>query len=120
MKPLSIALGAVLVATSGGAAAQSASDARCIVLATGFTKQSTSANQQKIAEDTLYFYLGRVGSEVNSAEFKAALDAQAKTITDGNAGTLMGECVAAVKTRVQLLQSVGTPPPRPPANPEGR
>jgi hypothetical protein len=118
MKLFSIALAAALLVTGGAAGAQSASDARCIVLATGFAKQAKDANQQKIAEDTLYFYLGRVGSDVNSAEFKAALDAQAKTITDATAGTLMGECVAPVKTRVQLLQSVGTP--RPPANPEGR
>ena len=120
MKPLSIALATALLATSGAAAAQSANDARCIVLASGFASQSNGASQQKIAEDTLYFYLGRVGSEVSSAQFKAALDAQAKTITDANAATSMAQCVAAVKTRVQLLQSVGTPPPRPPANPEGR
>lgn len=119
MQPVSIALAAALLATGAAAAAQSASDARCIVLATGFAHQSTDANQQKIAEDTLYFYLGRVGAEVSSAEFKAALDAQAKTITDATAGTLMAECVAPVKTKVQLLQSLGTPP-RPPANPDGR
>ena len=119
MKPLSTALAAALLATSGPAMAQSASDARCIVLATGFAHQSKDPNQQKIAEDTLYFYLGRVGAEVNSAQFKATLDAQAKTITDATAGTLMGECVSAVKSRVQLLQSVGTPP-KTPANPQGR
>ena len=119
MKLLSITLAAALLATDGAAAAQSASDARCIVLATGFSKQATSANQQKIAEDTLYFYLGRVGAEMNSAQFKAALDAEAKTITDANAGTLMAECVSPVKAKVQLLQSLATPP-RPPASPQGR
>ncbi len=116
MKPLSIALAAVLIATSRGAAAQSAIDARCIVLATGFAKQATGANQQKIAEDTLYFYLGRVGAEVTSAQFKATLDAEAKTITDANASTQMAQCVSPVKSMVQMLQSVA----RPPANPEGR
>ena len=120
MKQLSITLAGALVATSGVSAAQSATDARCIVLATGFANHAKDANQQKIAEDSLYFYLGRVGGQPNSAEFKAALDAQAKTITDANAATLMAECVAAVKTKVQLLQSIATPPPRPPANPQGR
>lgn len=119
MKSFSITLAATLVATSGAAAAQSATDARCIVLATGFANHSNNPNQQKIAEDSLYFYLGRVGGQPGSAQFKAALDAQAKTITDANAATLMAACVAAVKTKVQLLQSLGTPP-RAPANPEGR
>lgn len=120
MKQLSMTLAAALIVTSGASAAQSATDARCIVLATGFANQSKDANQQKIAEDSLYFYLGRVGGHPNSAEFKAALDAQAKTITDANAATLMGECVAAVKTKVQLLQSIATPAPKGPANPQGR
>ncbi len=120
MKPLSIMLAGAVLGTSGSAAAQSATDARCIVLATGFANHATDANQQKIAEDSLYFYLGRVAGDPSSAQFKAALDAQAKTITDANAATLMAQCVAPVKTKVQLLQSLGTPPPRPPANPQGR
>lgn len=120
MKPLSIALAAVLLATSGASAAQSATDARCIVLAAGFANRAKDANQQKIAADSLYFYLGRVDGQPNSAQFKAALDAQAKTITDANAATLMAECVAAVKTKVQLLQSIATPSAKAPANPQGR
>ena len=120
MKPISIILAAALLVTSGAAAAQSATDARCIVLATGFANQSKDANQQKMAEDTLYFYLGRLGGQPISAEFKAALDAQSKTITDANAGTLMGECVNAVKAKVQLLQSLAPPPAKAPANPQGR
>lgn len=120
MKPLSITLASALLAASGAAAAQSATDARCIVLATGFANHGASANQQKIAEDSLYFYLGRVGGQPNSAQFKAALDAQSKTITDTNAATLMAECVAAVKTKVQLLQSLGKPSPKAPANSQGR
>lgn len=120
MKPLSITIAATLVVTSGAAAAQSATDARCIVLATGFANHATDANQQKIAEDSLYFYLGRVGGQPNSAQFKAALDAQAKTITDANAATLMAQCVAPVKARVQLLQSLATPSRKAPVNPEGR
>lgn len=119
MKALSITLAAALLATSGAAAAQSATDARCIVLATGFANQSKDANQQKIAEDTLYFYLGRVAGQPNSAQFKAALDAQSKTITDANAANAMAQCVGAVKTKVQLLQSIASPP-KAANNPEGR
>jgi hypothetical protein len=120
MKPLSYVLAAALLTTSGMAAAQSATDARCIVLASGFLNQSKDATQQKLAEDSLYFYLGRMNGQPSAAQFKAQLEAQQKTITDANAATLMGECINAVKVKVLLLQSIAGPPPKPPANPQGR
>ena len=127
MKTTTLALAAALLATSGAAAAQSATDARCILLASGFAGQSKEANQQKVAEDTLYFYLGRIGGQPTTAQMKAAMDTQAKTITDANAGTLMGECVKAVQAKVQLLQTLAAqaapqsqPATKAPAKPEGR
>jgi hypothetical protein len=119
MKTTSIAIATALLASGAPAAAQSAADARCIVLATGFANQPKDANQQKIAEDSLYFYLGRLAGQPSSAQLKGMLDEQAKTITDANAPTLMAECVSAVKAKVQLLQSLA-PQGRPPANPQGR
>ena len=119
MKTTSIALAAALLAMAGPAVAQSATDARCIVLATGFANQPKDANQEKIAEDSLYFYLGRLAGQPTSAQLKTMLDEQAKTITDANAATLMAECVSAVKAKVQLLQSLA-PQARPSANPQGR
>ena len=122
MRVTHLALAAAFLATSGAAAAQSANDARCIVLATAFANQSKDANQQKIAEDSLYFYLGRISGQPTTAQFKAALDAQSKTLTDATAGNLMGDCVKAVQAKVQLLQSLAPPPAqtKPPANPQGR
>ena len=123
MKVSHLALAAALLTTSGAALAQSATDARCIVLASAFASQSKDANQQKLAEDSLYFYLGRVNGQPTTPQFKAALDAQSKTLTDANAGTLMGECVKAVQAKVQLLQTLAAPPTpatKPPANPQGR
>lgn len=122
MKVTHLALAAAFLTTSGAALAQSATDARCIVLASAFASQSKDAHQQKLAEDSLYFYLGRVNGQPTTPQFKAALDAQSKTLTDANAGTLMGECVKAVQAKVQLLQTLAAPPPatKPPANPQGR
>jgi hypothetical protein len=119
MKAIQVAIAAALVAIAGPVAAQSATDARCIVLATGFANQTKDANQQKIAEDSLYFYLGRLAGQPTSAQLKAILDEQAKTINDANAATLMGDCVKAVQAKVQLLQSLAAQA-RPPANPQGR
>jgi hypothetical protein len=116
-----MALAAALLATGGAAAAQSATDARCIVLATAFANQSKDANQQKLAEDSLYFYLGRIGGQPTAAQMKALLDQQAKTITDANAGTLMGDCVKGVQAKVQLLQALAAQSqPAKPQQPQGR
>ena len=122
MKAIHITLAAALLTTSGAAAAQSANDARCIILANAFAGQSKDANQQKLAEDSLYFYLGRINGQPTTAQMKAVMDAQAKTLTDANAGTLMGECVKAVQAKVQLLQTLAaqSQPSKPPANPPGR
>ena len=123
MKAIHAGVAAALLAAGSAATAQSATDARCIVLATAFANQSKDANQQKLAEDSLYFYLGRINGQPTTPQFKAALDAQSKTLTDANAGTLMGECVKAVQAKVQLLQTLATPPApatKPPANPQGR
>ena len=120
MKPFSMMLAAALIATSGAAAAQSATDARCIVLATGFANEPKDANQQKLAEDALYFYLGRVPGQPTAAQLKATLDQQGKTITDANAGALMGDCLKAIQAKVQLLQSLATTQAKPTQQPQGR
>jgi hypothetical protein len=127
MKATHLALAAALLAASGPAAAQTATDARCILLANIFANQSKDARQQKIAEDTLYFYLGRINGQPSTAQMKTAIDQQGKAITDANAGTLMGDCVKPVQAKVQLLQSLApqTPPApapqtKPPAQTPGR
>ena len=125
MNATRFALAAVLLAASGAAAAQTATDARCILLASNFANQSKDPKQQKIAEDTLYFYLGRINGQPTAAQMKAVMDQQGKTLTDANAGTLMGQCVKPVQAKVQLLQTIAAqsrpaPPAKRPAQPDGR
>ena len=124
MKATRLTLAAALVATSGAATAQTANDARCILLANAFAGQSKDANQKKLAEDSLYFYLGRIDGQPSAAQMKTVMDAQAKTLTDANAGQLMGECVKAVQAKVQLLQTLAKEAQptqsKPPAQPQGR
>ena len=97
MKTTTIALAAALLATSATATAQSATDARCLVLSNAFAQQTKDANQQKLAEDTIYFYLGRINGQPTAAQLKTILDQQAKTITNATAGAQMGDCVKAVQ-----------------------
>jgi hypothetical protein len=120
MKLPTIALGAALLATSGAAAAQSATDARCILLSNVFAQQAKDANAQKAAEASLYFYLGRIGSGATAAQMKALFEAQGKTITQANAGSLMGDCAKAVQAKVDLLQSLAPAQQPKPAPPKGR
>ena len=119
MKIAHIALAASLLATGSAATAQSATDARCLLLSNAFAKSAKDPNAQKIAEDSIYFYLGRIGGQPSTAQMKALFDQQDKTISAANAGTLMGECVKAVQAKVQLLQSLAQQA-KPPAQPQGR
>ena len=105
MKALNIALATALLATGGAAAAQTASDAQCIVLSNAFAGQAKDAKAKEIAEASLYFYLGRVGN-MTAAQLKTLLDAQSKTITQANAGPGMQKCAAAIQTKVELLKTI--------------
>jgi hypothetical protein len=111
MKLTAIALAAGLLVTGGAASAQSATDARCIMLSNIFAQQAKEPNSQKAAEASLYFYLGRIGPNATTAQMKALFEAQAKTITQANAGTLMGDCAKAVQTKVDLLQTLAAQQP---------
>jgi len=119
MKSIRIAVAAAILATSGGAAAQSATDARCILLANVFAAQTKDPGAQKVAEASLYFYLGRINPNESVAQMKALFDQQSKTITDANAGQLMGDCVKPVQEKVQLIQTLSKEA-KPPATPQGR
>ena len=114
MKTVTIALAAALLATSGAAAAQSATDARCILLSNVFAQQAKDDSAKKAAQAAMYFYLGRIGSSATAPQLKALFEAQGKTITNANAGTLMNECAKGVQTKLDLLQSL-SPAQQPPA-----
>lgn len=105
MKPLRIALAAALLATSGAAAAQSANDARCLILSNSLAQTGKTDGDKKIGESSFYFYLGRIGGSATSAQLKTLFEQQAKTITDATAATLMTACANAVGEKVKLVQS---------------
>jgi len=115
MKTFRIATAAAaLLLTGAAASAQSASDARCILLANAYAKDAKDANAQKLAEAAFYFYLGRIGGQATGPQLKSLLDQQGKTITEAAAGGLMNNCIKDFQSKVQLIQSLSTPPPAPP------
>ena len=109
MKALTVALATALFTSGGAAAAQTASDAQCIVVSNVFAAQAKDPKAQKIAEASLYFYLGRIGSQMTSAQLKTLLEAQAKMLTSQNAGSTMEKCAAAIQAKVTMLQSMAGP-----------
>jgi hypothetical protein len=113
MKSLRIALAATLLTTGAAASAQSASDARCILLSGIYAKENPDANAQKIAEAAFYFYLGRIGSQASATQLKTLFAAQAKTLTDATAGEGMNSCVKDFQTKIQLINSLAGPEPAP-------
>jgi hypothetical protein len=113
MKTLRMALGAALLVSGGAASAQSATDARCIVLSNIYAADAKEDNAKKLAEASFYFYLGRIGP-VTSAQLKTLLNAQTKSITDATAGGLMNACIKEFQSKVQLVQSLAPQPAAPP------
>lgn len=118
MNVIKIITAAALLAPAGTAAAQTATDANCILVANAFAKNSKDANEQKAAEAALYFYLGRVKDGETSAQLKALFDSSSKTLTNANAGTTMQACMKTFQDRINLLQSLsGSSQPAQPASP---
>ena len=116
MKTLNILLATtVLLAVSGAASAQSATDAQCIVVSNAFAAQAKEEQAKKIAEASVYFYLGRIGNSMTGPQLKALLDAQSKTLTQANAGPTMEKCAAAIQAKVNLLRSLAPPAAAKPA-----
>lgn len=126
MKILATALAGALLTTSSGATAQSATDARCILLSNVFAQQAKDDGAKKAAEASLYFYLGRIGSGETAAQIKTQFEAQGKTITNANAGSLMSDCAKAVQAKLDLLDSLAPQQAKPataqpkPSTPQGR
>jgi hypothetical protein len=115
MKTLNILLATALLAVSGAASAQSATDAQCIVVSNAFAAQAKEEQAKKIAEASVYFYLGRIGNSMTGPQLKALLDAQSKTLTQANAGPTMEKCAAAIQAKVNLLRSLAPPAAAKPA-----
>src|SRR3954449_6647220 len=109
MKAAPIALAAVLLLPGAPANAQTATDAGCLIISNVFAQKAAEPEVKKIAEDTFYFYLGRVSDRTTAPQLKALLDAQAKTITETTATGMMKNCVQTLQNRSELMQSL-TPP----------
>ena len=117
MKAAPIALAASFLLATAPARAQTATDAGCLVLSNVFAQKAADPQVKKLAEAAFYFYLGRVADRTTAPQLKALLDAQSKSITDATASTMMKNCMQALQSRANLLQSLAPPPAQQPAQP---
>ena len=108
MKSLRIALAAALLTTGTAASAQSATDARCLILSNALANQGKDDNSKKIGESSFYFYLGRIGQNATAAQLKTLFEQQGKTITDATAQNLMTACANSIEEKVKLVQSISS------------
>ena len=76
---------------SSPAAADGASDVKCILASNIFIKAARADSMRKIAGDAAFFYLGRM-DRYNTAQLRALIVQQKKTITTANAGAVMNAC----------------------------
>ncbi len=85
-------------------------DVRCLLVSNAFARGEKDPAKNQIAKIAGAFYLGRLDTRLSTAELKAALLAQSKTMTPAAAGPVMNGCVR------RLLQKSGAAgPANPPA-----
>jgi hypothetical protein len=117
MKAVPMAVAAALLLSGAPAAAQSATDAGCLILSNAFAQKAAEPQVKQLAQASFYFYLGRVADRTTAPQLKALLDAESKAITDATAGPMMKSCMQTLQNRSDLLQSLSTPRPQQPAPP---
>ena len=123
MKLVRTAVAAALLMASGSAVAQTAKDAGCLLVSNVFAKDNKNADAQRLAQASVYFYLGRIGAGTTAAQLKSMMETQAKTLTDATAGGVMNECIKDFQAKMQLVESLSpaaAPKPQKPQQPQGR
>ena len=100
-----LAIGA-LALTAVPASAQTPNDVRCLLVSNVFAKAGKAEKERKIAEATMYFYLGRIAGRFSDAQLKAAFDAQQKAIKGMNGAPIMTACARNMTTSASKVQTL--------------
>lgn len=110
---LALVVGVVAGIGSIPARAQGVNDVRCLLASNAATKVAKDANERRVAEATLHFYLGRIDGRFNSTQLAAAFATQLKTLTGMTVGPTMQACYRHAQQRMMFVQSVGAQLSRP-------
>ena len=93
--------------TSAPAAAQATNDVKCLMASNLFSKAAKDPKARTVAEAAKFFYLGRLSGRINEPQLRAQMQAQAKTITQANAGNVMNACTRQMQSGAAMIERVG-------------
>ena len=120
-KPLSIAVAALVPTAAAPLEAQTAQKAapavtqptpaptslNCLLASNVFAQRETDPKLKAVAQETLYFYLGRLDPRTTPEQLKAGLKRTLVSLKGVNAAALMSACAHEFQAKGQMLQSVG-------------
>lgn len=94
-----------MAAAAAPASAQSTGDVRCLIVSNLFAKMSKDPKQKAIAEMSKFYYLGRLHGRIAPAQLQAQAVAQAKTLTQANAGPAMTACARQLQAGARSVET---------------
>ncbi len=105
----------VTLAAAGLAAPVSAQsvddDVRCLLASNYFAHAATDPQQQKIAQASAAFYLGRLDARISNQQLVSGEMAQAKTMTKDSLGPIMNNCAKRLIQKGIAQRALSGPPP---------
>jgi hypothetical protein len=110
LRSLMVIAAASTALISSPSLAQSATDARCLVLSYAFARSGSTPDVKKAAQSTALFYLGKIDGRFSDAQLRATLVEQQKTIVVAKAGPDMQGCVRRMQESEKKLQAAAPPP----------
>jgi hypothetical protein len=92
---------------SAPANAQSVNDVRCALASNAFATSAKGDSEKQTARDLLYYYIGRIDSQLSAAQIKAEYLSQKKLMSAANLSSTMQACYKAAQARIKAVQSAG-------------
>jgi len=79
----------------------------CILASNVFAQRSTDPKAKAVAENVLYFYLGRLPPQVTPAELRLDLRRTENSLNGMSGAPLMKACALETATKAHMLQLAG-------------
>jgi hypothetical protein len=87
--------------------AAAATTVNCLLASNIFAQKEADPKAKALAQQTLYFYLGRLDPRITAPQLKLDLKRSADSLKGVNAAPLMNACLRELQAKGQMLQSVG-------------
>ncbi|GAA3894577.1 hypothetical protein GCM10022276_12150 [Sphingomonas limnosediminicola] len=79
----------------------------CLLVSNAYARSETNPKAKVVAQQTFYFYLGRLDPRISSQQLKIELQRTAGVVKAASAVPLMNACAQEVQAKGRMLQSVG-------------